>query len=100
MDVSFINEANEVLELSEERVQISRRLLTLDLAGNHAEKISDEQRKTQKYLLVPGRGANMAILESELSKLTLDELAQKKPDAPTFAQDIEWLLDEGVLQRR
>lgn len=100
LDVSFINEANEVLELSDERVEISRRLLTLDLAANHAEKISDEQRKTQKYLLVPGRGANMAILESELSKLTLDELAQKKPDAPTFSEDIEWLLDEGVLQRR
>jgi hypothetical protein len=89
-----------MFEISPNRLDIARRLLILDIAANHASKISDTQRNSQKYLLVPGYGANYGILESELTKLVCSECKQFSITAPIFANDIEWLLDEGVIKRR
>lgn len=88
------------LIISVERSEITRRLLILDIAANYASTISDEQRKSMKYLLVPGYGANYGILESELTNLVCSICKQITISAPVFASDIEWLLDEGVFKRR
>lgn len=88
------------LIISKKRSDITRRLLILDVAANHASIISDEQRKSMKYLLVPGYGANYGIIESELTKLVCSICKQITISAPVFASDIEWLLDEGVFKRR
>lgn len=88
------------LIISVERSEITRRLLILDIAANYASTISDEQRKSMKYLLVPGYGANYGIIESELTKLVCSICKQITISAPVFASDIEWLLDEGVFKRR
>lgn len=88
------------LIISVERSEITRRLLILDIAANYASTISDEQRKSMKYLLVPGYGANYGILESELTNLVCSMCKQITISAPVFASDIEWLLDEGVFKRR
>lgn len=88
------------LIISVERSEITRRLLILDIAANYASTISDEQRKSMKYLLVPGYGANYGIIESELTNLVCSICKQITISAPVFASDIEWLLDEGVFKRR
>lgn len=88
------------LIISVERSEITRRLLILDIAANYASTISDEQRKSMKYLLVPGYGANYGIIESELTSLVCSICKQITISAPVFASDIEWLLDEGVFKRR
>ncbi len=86
--------------ICENRESIARRLLTLDLAVLNGMKINDSERKTGKFLLVPGCGANFAILESELSKLVTNNLKYRVISAHEFVTDIEWLLDEGVMKRR
>jgi hypothetical protein len=49
--------------------------------------------------LVSGYGANMGIKESELAELAC-KLCTHIDIRPTeFIEDIEWLLDEGVLKR-
>lgn len=88
------------LIISVGRSEITRRLLILDIAANYASTISDEQRKSMKYLLVPGYGANYGIIESELTNLVCSICKQITISAPVFASDIEWLLDEGVFKRR
>ena len=88
------------LIISMERSEITRRLLILDIAANYASTVSDEQRKSMKYLLVPGYGANYGIIESELTNLVCSICKQITISAPVFASDIEWLLDEGVFKRR
>ncbi|WP_299221891.1 hypothetical protein [uncultured Psychrobacter sp.] len=88
------------LIISVERSEITRRLLILDIAANYASTISNEQRKSMKYLLVPGYGANYGIIESELTNLVCSICKQITISAPVFASDIEWLLDEGVFKRR
>jgi hypothetical protein len=90
----------EKLTVSSERRDFSRRLLILDVAANHAAVISEEQRKSMKYLLVPGYGKNFGIQESNLTALVCAICKQIKVDASTFVNDIEWLLDEGVVKRR
>ena len=88
------------LIISVERSEITRRLLILDIAANYASTVSNEQRKSMKYLLVPGYGANYGIIESELTNLVCSICKQITISAPVFASDIEWLLDEGVFKRR
>lgn len=86
--------------ICENREAIARKLLILDLAVLNGVKINDSDRKSGKFLLVPGCGANYAILESELSKLVTDSLKYRVISALEFVTDIEWLLDEGVMKRR
>lgn len=91
---------NNKLTICENREVIARRLLILDLAVINGMKINDSERKTGKFLLVPGCGANFAILESELSRLITKNLKYRVISAHEFVTDIEWLLDEGVMKRR
>ncbi|GHA19670.1 hypothetical protein [Oceanisphaera arctica] len=100
IELGYITEDDGKLKISPGRYNISRRLLILDIAANYASKITDSQRKSQKYLLVPGYGANYGILESELTTLACSMCKQFNITAPTFSSDIEWLLDEGVFKRR
>ncbi|XOV81274.1 MAG: hypothetical protein ACFHVJ_10065 [Aestuariibacter sp.] len=100
IDDSIVEYRSSYLNIKPERVDIARRLLVLDVAVMNASSISDGQRLTQKYLLVPGYGRNFGILESELSKQFYDTCINHAPSAPTFSEDIEWLLDEGVMKRR
>ncbi|MFQ2134388.1 hypothetical protein ACK34S_18035 [Aeromonas hydrophila] len=96
----YVIESGSKLEIAPDRLDIARRLLVLDIAANNSYRISDSQRNSCKYLLVPGYGANQAILESELSHLICTVCKQALISAPTFSDDIEWLLDEGVFKRR
>lgn len=96
----YRDEHSTTLIVSPERKHIARRLLILDIAANYASTISDEQRNSMKYLLVPGYGANHGILESELTNLACSICKQFPISAPEFASDIEWLIDEGVFKRR
>ncbi|MGY1511387.1 hypothetical protein ACW7GX_13350 [Aeromonas hydrophila] len=96
----YVIESGSKLEIAPDRLDIARRLLVLDIAANNSYRISDSQRNSCKYLLVPGYGANQAILESELSHLVCTVCKQTLISAPTFSDDIEWLLDEGVFKRR
>ncbi|MNG04321.1 hypothetical protein D3C84_874450 [compost metagenome] len=70
------------------------------MASNNSSKISDEQKNSQKYLLVPGFGANQGLLESHLTSLVCSICKQINITAPIFSNDIEWLLDDGVFKRR
>lgn len=90
---------DEKLTISLDRRDIARRLFILDLAANNASAISEEQRKSMKYILVPGYGKNHGILESDLTAIVCSTCKQIKIDASTFISDIEWLLDEGVIKR-
>ncbi|WP_038910332.1 hypothetical protein [Dickeya dadantii] len=99
-DLGYVLENGDRLEIAPSRIDIARRLLILDVTANNSYKINDVQRASLKYLLVPGYGANQAILESELSHLVCSICKQCLITAPVFADDIEWLLDEGVFKRR
>lgn len=100
INYNYISIDNDKLKISESRKDIARRLLILDVAANHSYKVSDAQRNTQKYLLVPGYGSNYGILESELTGLACSACRQITITAPMFSNDIEWLLDQGVFKRR
>ncbi|MDX7989211.1 hypothetical protein FE392_18170 [Xenorhabdus sp. 12] len=100
IELGYVVEYGARLEIAPCRMNIARRLLILDVAANNAYKITDVQRNSLKYLLVPGYGANQGILESELTHLVCSICKQFLITAPTFSDDIEWLLDEGVLKRR
>lgn len=99
-DLGYVLESGDKLEIAPARIDIARRLLVLDIAANNSYEITDTQRASMKYLLVPGYGANKAILESELSHLVCSICKQCLITAPTFSDDVEWLLDEGVFKRR
>lgn len=100
IELDYVSETDAKLKISKERTHVARRLLILDVAANNAVTISDEQRKSLKYLLVPGYGKNYGILESELTNLVCSTCKQLSISATDFISDIEWLLDEGVLKRR
>ncbi|WP_421299764.1 hypothetical protein [Aeromonas veronii] len=99
-DLGYVVEKNSKLEVSPARLEIARRLLILDVAANNAYKITDLDKKSQKYLLVPGYGNNYGLLESELTSKACSICKQISITAPVFVTDIEWLLDEGVIKRR
>ncbi|HHQ4700263.1 TPA: hypothetical protein ACSP2Q_002953, partial [Aeromonas veronii] len=99
-DLGYVVEKNSKLEVSPGRLEIARRLLILDVAANNAYKITDLDKKSQKYLLVPGYGNNYGLLESELTSKACSICKQISITAPVFVTDIEWLLDEGVIKRR
>jgi hypothetical protein len=96
----FVNEEEGKLSISESRIDIARRLLILDVAANHSYKLTEAQRISQKYILVPGFGENVGLLDSELTKLLDDICKQLKITTAEYSADIEWLLDEGVIKRR
>lgn len=100
IEAAYVEQIDSKIILSEERVSIALKLLILDVAVNNGYVITDKQRNSLKYLLVPGYGPNYGILESELSELFYDICKQHIPSAPTFSKDIEWLIDEGVMRRR
>ena len=89
---------NELL-IPAQYIPIARRLLILDIAGNNLNKVTQVEKLSQKYLFAPGFGSNMAIKESELIQLVCGICKQNVITASEFIQDIEWLLDEGVLKR-
>ncbi|QMW14544.1 hypothetical protein H3302_16065 [Pseudoalteromonas sp. MT33b] len=100
LNLNFINQSCNTLQVSEDRISISRRLLILDIAANNASQITEQERHSQKYLLLPGYGPNFGILESKLTELACLACKQIQISAPSFASDVEWLLDEGVFKRR
>ena len=100
LESGYVQQKNKTLSISSDRLDIARRLLILDVAANNSTAISDQDRNSLKYLLVPGYGANHGILESELTRVTCSVCKQIKISATDFTEDIEWLLDEGVFKRR
>ncbi|TPV55764.1 hypothetical protein FJ444_16740 [Aestuariibacter sp. GS-14] len=100
IEEGFIESTATDIFINQNRIEIARRLLILDVAVNNASTISDSQRYSQKYLILPGYGRNYGVLESELSEAFYQICKQHVPSAPTFSKDIEWLLDEGVVKRR
>lgn len=98
--LGYLSVEDEVVRIANDRLPIARRLLILDIAASNARKITDEERNTQKFLLIPGYGSNIGILESELSKAVCEKAKAIQITPFDFASDIEWLLDEGVMKRR
>lgn len=96
----YVEKVQGKLVVSPDRLDIARRLLILDVAANYSTKITDNQRQSHKYLLVPGYGENYGILESELTEIVCQKCKQIVITAPVFSNDISWLLDEGVFRRR
>lgn len=86
--------------LSSQRIPIARRLMILDLAAQYSVQITDDERYTEKFLLIPGYGVNQAILESELCKRVCEAIKAINVSAVDFSEDIEWLLDERVIKRK
>ena len=99
IDMGHVKLSSDKLEISDDRVAIARRLLILDIAANHVSSITEDQRRSQKYLLIPGFGPNHGVLESALTEMVCENCKQIAISAPIFAGDIEWLLDEGVVRR-
>lgn len=97
--LGFITIDDGVINVCEDRLEITRRLLLLDLAAINAEKITESERKSSKYILILGYGQNMGVLESQLSKLICETMKYKDISPVEFTSDIEWLLDEKVIKR-
>jgi hypothetical protein len=97
--LGYVEEDNSIFTISSERIDIARRLLILDIAANNSNEVTAVQKKSQKYLLVPGYGADKGILESSLINLVTSKCKQFTVTGLDFINDIGWLLDEGVLKR-
>jgi len=91
--------ASDEITIPIEHICIARRLLILDIAVNHSYTITQTEKSSQKYLLVPGNGANKGIKESRLAELAFDLCKDINITPTEFIEDIEWLLDEGVIKR-
>jgi hypothetical protein len=100
IELGYLSVEGEVLRIAEERLPISRRLLILDIAASNARKITDVERNTKKFLLIPGYGSNIGILESALSKDVCDTVKAIQITPFDFTSDVEWLIDEGVMKRQ
>lgn len=100
LSLGYLAVDGQAIRIAEARLPIARRLLILDIAASNARKVTDEERNSQKFLLIPGYGSNIGILESELSKEVCGIAKAIKITPFDFASDIEWLLDEGVMKRR
>lgn len=96
---SIIKNELGCLSIPNKYMQIARRLLILDIAANYASILTLSEKSSQKYILVPGYGANMGIKESYLSDLCCDICKHINIKTSEFIEDIEWLLDEGVIKR-
>lgn len=94
----IINDKNE-FAIPSQHIQVARRLLILDIACNYSSKLSTDNKSSQKYLIIPGYGANIGIKESELSRLSCIICKAFPITLTDFITDIEWLLDEKVIQR-
>ncbi|HHA1789819.1 TPA: hypothetical protein ACOEBP_004916 [Enterobacter ludwigii] len=99
LDLGFIEINEGVVSISSKRLDISRRLLLLDIIAINSKKITDDERRSLKYLLVPGYGENMGMLESDLSKTVSDIMTYQQITLTQFTTDLEWLLDEKVVKR-
>lgn len=97
--MGFIEINEDVVSISSKRLDISRRLLLLDIIAINSRKITDDERRTLKYLLVPGYGENMGMLESDLSKTISNIMIYEQITLTQFTTDLEWLLDEKVVKR-
>ncbi|TOO50899.1 hypothetical protein, partial [Vibrio parahaemolyticus] len=64
-----------------------------------AEKITNEQRRSGRYILVPGFGSNYGILGSELAGLVCQKANYIDITPAQYEEDLEWLLGEKVIAR-
>ena len=99
LDLGFISLDNEHYSISDERAEFSRKLFILDVAANAGRQISDTDRKSGMFILLPGFGANYGVLGSELCKLVSDQARSITVGLIEYEQDIEWLLKEKVIAR-
>jgi|GEM_PF-571145 len=96
----FISLKEGVLCISPERETYSRKLFILDIAANNGHEISDKDRCSGRFILLPGFGANYGILGSDLGRLVCELARSIKIDLVEYEQDIEWLLGEKIISRR
>lgn len=99
IDSSFLTLKDNIYNIAEERLEVARRLLVLDIAASNSINIVDKERAPKNSLFIPGYGPNVAILQSELAKLVCNAAKQIEISAFDFESDIEWLLNEGVIKR-
>jgi len=81
------------------KFRTSENIQNFDKFINYSNKLTSAEKSSQKYILVPGFGANSGIKESHLSDLLCDICKNLTIKPTEFIEDIEWLLDEGVLKR-
>lgn len=93
-----INDKN-IFSIPSHHIPIARRLLILDIASNSSSRLTSTEKSSQKFILIPGFGADFGIRESLLSNLVCDICKNTNIQSTEFIEDIEWLLDEGVFKR-
>ncbi|HBC3867529.1 TPA: hypothetical protein KD877_003079 [Vibrio parahaemolyticus] len=96
---SQITISNSQYNIEENRINYSRKLFLLDIAATKAEKITNEQRRSGRYILVPGFGSNYGILGSELAGLVCQKANYIEITPAQYEEDLEWLIDEKVIAR-
>ena len=100
LELGYISLVDSGYEINPDRLEIARRLFILDVAACCGQSISEVERKSGRFLLLPGFGANYGILGSDLSRLVLEKALSLVVDIVEYEKDIEWLLDQGVISRR
>ena len=96
----FIGLEGDQFFIAASRVNYSRKLFILDVAANNGTNISDTDRRSGRFILVPGFGANYGVLGSDLGRLVCEQARSIQISIFEYEQDIEWLLDEKVISRR
>ncbi|TOP16106.1 hypothetical protein CGH21_25100, partial [Vibrio parahaemolyticus] len=91
--------SNSQYRIEDSRINYSRKLFLLDIAATRAEKITNEQRRSGRYILVPGFGSNYGILGSELAGLVCQKANYIDITPAQYEEDLEWLLGEKVIAR-
>ncbi|XQE68341.1 hypothetical protein ACOAPY_07155 [Pseudomonas sp. P3C3] len=100
LGLGYISLDDSGYAINPDRLDIARRLFILDVAACCGRSVIESERKSGRFLLIPGFGANYGILGSDLSRLVLEKALSLVVDIVEYEKDIEWLLDQGVISRR
>jgi hypothetical protein len=65
----------------------------------NSTQLSDAERRSGRFILVPGFGANFGVLGSDLGRLVSEQAQSIQISIYKYEQDIEWLLEEKVISR-
>jgi hypothetical protein len=95
-----IEKSGKLLSIPEELIPVARRTLILDTIARLGDRVKDELIGAGKLLTIPGFGPNFGIVESILAREFSKVVPNLVLDAPSFTEDIEWLIDEGVVKRK
>jgi len=97
---NFISIDSQSYKISPLRIEYARKLFLLDIAGVEGYVITAHERKSGKFILLPGFGAGYGLLGSTLATLACEKAKFITITPTQYEEDLEWLIEEKVISRK